>query len=631
MRSLSRAALVVSLLTLTAAGASWRDGQVAPGQMPPPSPPAAGTGFIAGQVVDAVTGKPVPEATVMINGRGAPAGRGGAPAQGPQPVIADAQGRFFFSSLTAGLYIAQVGKTGYLSATAGPLELGDGDRVTDWRVKLAKLASVSGTLRDETGDPVVGTDVFVVRRTVVNGRQSWQSAGRGRSDDRGVYRVGGLQAGDYLVCACSRDPIPVDAGLLTTLAAEPLQLLNVAARALSVGSDVVSLDSTLRTYAPAFYPNSATIARASRVAVAPGDEKTGIDIQVPLVRATRVSGAVVGAQGPVLAQSMRLVPDADAEAGAALFTLQPMLVQPDGRFDFATVPPGQYRLVVVHRPNLPMSGPSGAAMAFVGSRGAPLPPAGATMSSGGPATLDPPWWASQPVTVGENGVGGLVVALNRALAVTGRVQWIGGAPQPPAQMLNRATIILQPVSMADPLASMGGSPVGRFSPDATFAAPGALPGKYTITANVLPGFPTLKSVTVGGMDITDLPLEIGDKDVGDVVLTYLDTPMASLTVTVAPAAGGTPAGDQPSILVFPADRKYWTEPAAARRRFRQVAPTPKNVVTLGDLPGGDYLALVASALEAADWMEPVKLEALSRRAQRVTVPDTGKASVEVRR
>ncbi len=626
MRYAARFALLTAVLVASAA--AWPAGQAPP----PPPPPPVGTGFIAGQVVDIVTGKPIAEATVMVNGRNpaAPAARGGVVPTAP--VTTDAQGRFFFANLPAGNYSAQVGKAGYLRDAANQtsmIQLGDGERVFDWRLRLAKFSSVSGTLRDEAGDPVVGTDVILARRSVVNGRQAWQMAGKSRSDDRGAYRLGSLEAGDYVVCACSRDPIPFDGTLLATLGSEPLQLMNVAARALSVGSDVVSLDTTLRTYAPTFYPNSTTLARATKITIAPGDDKTGVDMNLQLVRAARVSGTVVGAPGPVQAATMKLVPEADADAGVSLFSLSPMLVQPDGRFDFTTVPPGQYRLVIVHRPDVPLNGPSGAAMAFAGARGMTQPQGGATMSAGGPAATQPPLWASQPITVGENGVTGVVVTLNRALAVSGRVQWIGGAPQPPAQMLNRATVIMQPLSLSDPLASMSGMAVGRFAPDATFQVPGALPGKYTIIANALPGFPTLKSIMIGGQDLTDLPFEVGEKDISDIVITYVDTPMASLTVTVA-GAPPTAGSDQDSILVFPADRRYWTEPAAARRRFRQGVPT-KSATTTPELPAGDYFAVYASVLDATDWMEPTKLEALSRRAQRVTVGDTGKASVEVRR
>jgi len=40
-----------------------------------------------------------------------------------------------------------------------------------------------------------------------------------------VFRIAPLPGGDYVVCACSRDPIPFDATLLTTLASQPIQLM----------------------------------------------------------------------------------------------------------------------------------------------------------------------------------------------------------------------------------------------------------------------------------------------------------------------------------------------------------------------------------------------------------------------
>src|SRR6185295_6613806 len=116
-----------------------------------------------------------------------------------------------------------------------------------------------------------------------------------KTDDRGVYRIGGLVPADYFVCACLRDPNPFDPLLLNTLATEPINLLSVATRALTVGADVVSLDDTLRMYPPTFHPNSSSMARAARVTLSAGEEKAGIDVNVELVRLTRVSGRIVGA------------------------------------------------------------------------------------------------------------------------------------------------------------------------------------------------------------------------------------------------------------------------------------------------------------------------------------------------
>jgi hypothetical protein len=619
------------VVVFAASAAAWPAGQQGPiGQGP--QQPAVGTGFIAGQVVDVPAGKPVSEVQVVLITRSLAAGRGAQP--NIPPVLTDTQGRFFFASLPAGGYTLSMSRSGY-SVSAGSVpaivDLGDGERVIDLRLKLAKGASLSGSLRDEAGDPVVGTDVVILRRTINNGRQTLSAAGKSRSDDRGQYRAS-LSPGDYVVCACGRDIIPFDGTLLTTLGSEPLQLLNVAARALSVGSDVVSLDNTLRTYAPTLYPNAITLARSTKVTLAPGEDRTDVDISLPLVRAARVSGRIIGATGPIQAGSMALVPAPDGEANANLFSLQPMLVQADGRFDFTTVPPGQYRFMMVYRDfGARSGGPSGAAMGFVGARGATPPPAGATMSAGNaPAQDVPPLWANETVIVPDGGITGLVISLNKSPSVRGRVEWVGAAPPPPAQMLQRASVSMLPASTLDPFSALMQGAIGRFSPDATFVVAGAVPGKYIISSNPLPGYPTLKSVVVGGTDITDLPFEVGEKDVAEVVLTYVDTPMATLTVTTNPLPGSRPYDDA-WTLVFPADRKFWTEPSAARRRFQSLPLSNRGLVVTGGLPAGDYIAVIVAGFEIVDWQEATKLDALSKRGQRVTVGETGAARIEVRR
>src|SRR5262249_52059407 len=147
---------------------AWPSGQTmggspAVGQQPP----AAGTGFIAGQVVDAATGRPVAEVSVNAAGRGAPGGGRGAVTPA---VIADAQGRFFFRNLAQGNYTLTANKPGYTMMRPSIVELADAERTLDVRIRVSRLGAISGALRDSAGDPVVGTSVVAFLRSFSTGR-----------------------------------------------------------------------------------------------------------------------------------------------------------------------------------------------------------------------------------------------------------------------------------------------------------------------------------------------------------------------------------------------------------------------------------------------------------------------------
>ena len=575
-------------------------------------PPQTGTSFLAGQVVEAGSNKPVPGARVGVFSP-----RGGR----PEAVFADTQGRFFFANLPAGTYSIDAAMPGYQAAFTGPgrtIPLADGERVTTARIRLVKLAVLSGTVRDDAGDPATGTEVFALRRGIMNGRAELVRSGQTRADDRGAYRIAGLRPGEYLVCACARDVIPFDGVLLTTIASQPSQLLALAARAIKQGSDVAGLDDTLRTYPPTFYPNSTTIAQAERVTVTAGEERTGVDISVTAVRAARISGAISGAAGPTTAGWIRLVPAGEGEDGAAIGAIPPMLVQPDGRFDFAGVPPGQYVLKVRHLP-LPegaITGPSGAALALAGNRAAgPVPP---TRSAEGT-----PYWAETPITVSGADVRGLSVQLRPGPRLAGRLEFAGNQPPPTPEVLAKSGVGFTSVG---PSIELG---VARVMADATFAVDGVLPGSYVVSPRMsLPGW-VVKSVTLGGADITDMPLDVASRDVTGIVITYGDAPLALLSGTVV--GQPVPLADDLTALVFPADRRYWTSPAAAGRRFRAAAISASGAFSIAGMAPGDYFVVAVPDDASAEWQDARRLDAFARTAERVALAEGGKATVTIRR
>jgi hypothetical protein len=67
------------------------------------------------------------------------------------------------------------------------------------------IAAVSGTVSDEAGEPVVGVEIRVFERRYLAGRKRLVAGGTQFTDDRGVYRLGTLPPGDYIVAFVSRE------------------------------------------------------------------------------------------------------------------------------------------------------------------------------------------------------------------------------------------------------------------------------------------------------------------------------------------------------------------------------------------------------------------------------------------
>ncbi|HUR22230.1 MAG TPA: carboxypeptidase-like regulatory domain-containing protein [Vicinamibacterales bacterium] len=603
---------------------------IAHAQQTPPGAPASGNGMLAGRVVDADSGEGIAGATISMGMvRTGPGLTGGAARYAP--VLTDSQGRFVFTILQPGPHSASVEREGYAQVSGGrTIDLEAGARVTDFNFRLTKFNTVLGTVRDDVGDPVVGTDVLAFVRTATQGRPPTLTVrARGRSDDRGQYRLNNLAAGQYVICACTRDVIPLDGQFLSTLAARPLDLLSVARRAAAAGSDVASLDSTLRTYAPTFYPNTPLASRAERVKVEKGETRASVDITLATVRAVRVSGQIIGLPpSSISAASMRLTAVGDVPEAAAITQLPPMLVQPDGRFDFSGVAPGTYVLDVNAVAGRGANSPSGSALAFLGTRAAPGPPPPPPPppppgGRGSAVAPDEILWAMETIVVGDEDVTGLVIPIQRGVTVRGTVEFAGAASPPQANTL-RGVVQLAAMEPRPNRPSAYGS---QINPDGTFTwiVP---PGRYVIPAapSLAAPWSNVRSITAKGVSVLDVPMVI-DGDITDMVVTMTDAPPSSLLGTVELPAGESP--EDWAVLVFPADKRLWKEPFASVRRFVTARVSSQRTFT-PRVPPGEYLIALSRDIPP-DWVEASALEELAKGATSVTVAESEKKAVQVRR
>ena len=128
---------------------------------------------------------------------------------------------------------------------------------------------------------------------------------------------------------------------------------------------------------------------------------------------------------------------------------------------------------------------------------------------------------------------------------------------------------------------------------------------------------TLKTSVANGREAFEAPLRVNPNETVEWTVTYTDKP-TSLAGVFQDDQGGRAATDY-YILVFSADRKYWTP---GSRRIRMARPATDGAFSLKGLPPGESHFLAAlSDLETGEWNDPALLERLVGSSARVTLRD----------
>jgi hypothetical protein len=624
------AALVVAGLSAATLGLAAQGGGRG-GQQPARDNLArpVGTAAITGTVSTEGTGTPVRRARVNLTG---------SELRGGRSTVTDDDGRFAFVALPAGRFTLTASKAGYVSMVYGakragrpgtPIQVADGQKVEKRDIAMPRGSVVTGIVVDDQGEPAPGTQVRVLRFVMRTGEPTLQQAGQDTTDDRGMYRIFGLQPGDYVVSA-----MPRNLGLGTvreTVMAEVEALLQQAqslgvgrrggavgfpvgggrgqdllARAAELQQQLAEDDAQTVAYAPVYYPGTTSAASALRVTLGVGEERAAVDFQLQLVSTARLDGVVSSYDGSVpQGVQISLVP-----AGQEGFPRVPGVNNstarpgPDGRFAIANVTPGEYRLT---------------ARAAI-REDDPLDPAAqpARGRGGRGGAIREVLWASVTLTVTGQNITNLVLPLQAGMKISGRVTFQGTAPPP--NDLSRVRVAL--VSRDDQAQGGGGVPPAVVEGSGLFTVNGVAPGVYSIGASVTggrgrggePPSPTsaapaaqwtLKSALVNGRDVLDFPLAIEpNQDVAGASLVFTDrTQEVSGTIQ---DVSGRPTSDF-TIVVYSADRRYW---GPLSRRIAATRPDTEGRFTIRTLPAGDYRLTAVTDAEPGEWFNPDFLEQL---------------------
>jgi hypothetical protein len=552
--------------------------------------PPGGTGIIVGQVVDGGTSRPVPDTMVWLL-------VGGIQGDETPRVMTDAEGRFFFLNVPAGRYGLHAQKIGYLRGTyaqkapldAGrDLEIADGQFLTDIALPIWKYAAIGGTVTDEHGEPVVGVTVYAFRKMVTFSEIRFTPAFRAsfvRTDDRGIYRIATLVPGEYAVgvpSTMTTFPADIMPDVLsrneirneTGAAIREIGVLGDASNQ-QLGSSVLLTPRSVAvppaptptdipaTYRTTFYPAATRVSEASVFALASGEERSGVDLTLKPVRAVRVSGQLLGPDGPMGPTAIRLIQVGESPSPG--FETATAVSDAAGRFTLLGVPEGQYFLWVEKR-----------------RTGAPL------------------LAANESVTVGTSNIADLIVNLRPAPRITVRLDVRGGKP-------DAFQVLIEPI---------GPGGFAEVNPDAARPATVELPpGRYVVIPNGPASGPWCTTAMVEGRDVSDELLNLGTENV-DVIVTCGDTP-TRLSGTTRSERGT--ADPETLVVVFPTDRRFWSGAGLRPRRFTTAKPSSAGAFSVVNLPPGDYF-VAALPIEASDfWQDPKRLDALTRLATRVSL------------
>lgn len=596
---------------------------IAAQQAPPPISPSdrqpsrdavrraepSGTGVIRGRVVAADTGNPVRRATVSLSpiappvpsggGRGVsgqarivPGIVGSGPSiqgsaslsmSGPRQATTDAQGGFEFTGLPAGSYRVMASGSQYSPQYLGmayggkkpngpgsfdngqPIQLADGQTFNKAVIALSRGGVITGRVTDENGEPLTRVQVYSVFFPPGTSRGVRMGQGS-QTDDLGQFRIYGLQPGDHAVVAEA------------------------------VRSNFVSPNAQPETeedkigFVTTYYPGTADEGAAQRVRTRVGTETTGIEIRLLQDRLYRVSGMVVDSQGQPVARVNGQVIRRTTGTGMTGGSSFGFNTDDKGQFQMRNVPSGNYRLIIRQtRPYTPGPGPQ----------------------------TDLGEMATMPLTIAGADLDNLMVMTTPGVTITGHIVFEQG---PPATTPGPVRVMAS-LGNPDEMAGVQSPQPVVVQPDLTFTMKGLL-GEYML--RTMGPSQYLKSVTVGGEDITDTPREF---KTGDRVTITLTSRASTVEGNVVDATGA--ASVDAGIVLFSDDKASWRFNSV--RTKRSAADANGHFRLAGLLPGRYFIA--AAPRERLNMPlngDPTFFEELSKVATSLTLGEDEERKVDLK-
>jgi hypothetical protein len=524
--------------------------------------------ILQGQVRNASTGEPLAKATLLLT----PASSSADSWSQSTGALSDSSGKFEIRNITPGKYRLRVSRKGFIPFEFGARGAGRPGIVIELTaanqhhqkikdILLVPHAVAAGRVLDTDGEPMERAQIQLLRSRYANGKKVLSTTATTHTNDLGEYRFSGLTPGKYYLYAANMEGLPPSSAIA-------------------------------EEFVPVYYPDAADAAGAAPLDLAPGSQVQAADVILRKARTVTVKGRVTielaGSTGvPVVRLGLNNAHD-DSKAHSRRF-LAAKINPSTGEFEIRGVTPGSYT-----------------AMAEVakGRRG---------------------YVGTTELTVtGSNNIDDLSITIPNTVSIAGRIR-IDDATK------SRAQIPAPDWKGVSISLFRGGTGIGTFEAERhTLAADGSFhidnvhPARYGIVAAGLPDGFYMKSITAGGVDITDSG---NDWSVGN---------SGPIEILISPTAGhvtGTAQRDPDSadqsgtVVVLIPKEKSRRELA---RLYQQTTTDSQGRFTFRNLAPGEYKVYAWEDVEPTAWLDPGFMKPLEELGVSATVPESGQVSVQAK-
>ena len=280
-------------------------------------PPARGS--VAGAILDADSGRPLPDFEVSVNG---------------SHVTTGVDGRYLLHDIQPGqVRISVAGPPsdgfprGFGGSAARMVTLGAGQDLSAVDFRVRQMGSISGKVVDQNKEPVPGVSVILIAREYSWGTLRYVFANAATTDDQGEYTMQRVSAGRAYLILAKR-----------------------AFRRLEPISDA-PVDRALRRPAviPTYYPNSPSPEGAQPLLLRSGEHREGIDIRLVRTPSYCLEGVTESTLGPAslnFAIAERQPASGASGTGSMFMAMPSGLSGPEGKIRICDLHPGEYELTV---------------------------------------------------------------------------------------------------------------------------------------------------------------------------------------------------------------------------------------------------------------------------------------------